>query len=183
MMLKARRPMGCPPREAVIVTFHVPAMESRPMPRYRPPSTCESFASLRMAGMFIVGIAGMENTAVTSASVIAVPSGCLTVTAIVLSPAIGLRQPWRRFNPKPRNDFGLVSPKTCDATPGDTRQQRPGGRGVATRQATRQLKSSQPLPVGVAKNASRDTTRQATDVAATELRSGPPVLLRNAPPP
>ena len=86
MMLKARRPMGCPPREAVIVTFHVPAMESWPMPRYRPPSTCESFASLRMAGMFIVGIAGMENTAVTSASVIAVPSGCLTVTSIVLSP-------------------------------------------------------------------------------------------------
>ena len=39
--------------------------------------------------MFIAGIAGMENTAVTAASVIGEPSGCRTVTSIVLSPDFG----------------------------------------------------------------------------------------------
>ncbi len=88
-MLKLRRPIGSPSRVAVTVTFHVPAIDSCPMPRYRPPSTCVSFASARIAGMFIAGIAGMENTAVTAASVMAVPSGWRTVTSIVLSPDFG----------------------------------------------------------------------------------------------
>jgi hypothetical protein len=42
-----------------------------------------------MAGMFIAGIAGIENTAVTTASVTGAPSGCRTVTSIVLSPDFG----------------------------------------------------------------------------------------------
>ena len=50
---------------------------------------CVSFVSLRMAGMFMAGIAGIEKTAVTAASVIAVPSACRTVTSIVLSPDFG----------------------------------------------------------------------------------------------
>src|SRR4030095_14321417 len=45
-----------------------------------------SVSSARMAGMFIAGMAGIENTAVTAASVTAVPSGWRTVTSIVLSP-------------------------------------------------------------------------------------------------
>ena len=42
---------------------------------------------MRMAGMFMDGIAGIENTAPTEASVTGAPSGCTTVTSIVLSPA------------------------------------------------------------------------------------------------
>jgi hypothetical protein len=43
----------------------------------------------RIAGMFIDGIAGMENTVVTVASITGEPSGCFTVTSNVLSPASG----------------------------------------------------------------------------------------------
>jgi hypothetical protein len=39
--------------------------------------------------MFIAGIAGIEKTAVTATSVTIVPSGCLTVTSIALSPDLG----------------------------------------------------------------------------------------------
>ena len=85
-MLNVRRPTGSPSRVAVTVTFQVPDMESCPVPRYRPPSTCVKAASLRIAGMFIAGIAGMENTAVTDASLTGEPSAPLTVTSIALSP-------------------------------------------------------------------------------------------------
>jgi hypothetical protein len=46
-------------------------------------------AVLRIAGMFIEGIAGMENTVVTVASVTGEPSGRFTVTSRELSPALG----------------------------------------------------------------------------------------------
>jgi hypothetical protein len=51
------------------------------VPRYRPAPWWASGASLRIAGMFIDGIAGMENTTFTVASVTGDPSGCVTVTS------------------------------------------------------------------------------------------------------
>ena len=39
--------------------------------------------------MFIDGMAGIENTALTAASVSGAPPGCLTVTVMALSPAAG----------------------------------------------------------------------------------------------
>ena len=49
----------------------------------------ESVVSLRIAGMFIVGIAGMNNVAVTSASATGLPDESFTVTSKVLSPVRG----------------------------------------------------------------------------------------------
>jgi hypothetical protein len=46
-------------------------------------------ASLRIAGMFIAGMAGMENTAVTVASVTGAPFRSVTLTSIALLPDSG----------------------------------------------------------------------------------------------
>lgn len=94
-------PSSSAPRETVTVTFQVPPIDSWPGPRYCPEPWCASVAVLRIAGMFIEGIAGIENTVVTVASLTGVPSGCLTVTSNVLLPASGgsgsLRNSMARF--------------------------------------------------------------------------------------
>ena len=87
--LKLLRPSSSGPRATTMFTVHVPLIESCPTPRYRPADSWVSVAELRMAGMFIAGIAGMMNTTVTVASVTGEPSGPLTVTATPLSPAFG----------------------------------------------------------------------------------------------
>ena len=49
----------------------------------------DNFASLRIAGMFIVGIAGMKNCTNTSASSIGLPVASFTVASSWLSPVFG----------------------------------------------------------------------------------------------
>jgi hypothetical protein len=77
------------PRVAVIATFHVPPIDNRTSPRYCPAPLCWSDDSVRIAGMFIDGMAGIDSTTLTAASVTGAPSGCLTLTISVLSPAEG----------------------------------------------------------------------------------------------
>jgi len=59
-------PSGWPFRETVTVVSHRPAMKTSPVPRYRPPPTGSTFTLLRIAGMLIVGMAGMNNCTTTS---------------------------------------------------------------------------------------------------------------------
>ena len=105
----------------------------------------------------------------------------------------------RRPNSNPPNEFSLLSPKTHQATPGDTRQRVPqvgvfaylggaaaGGspqgsqpkspcRPAITRQATSQLQPAQQLRPTVAQNASGDTKRHATASRAMDSTSCRPV--------
>ena len=71
------------------VASHLPAIITWPGPRYTPPPACRSFVSFRIAGMFIVGMAGMKNCTLTSASSIGWPLASLTVASSWLSPVVG----------------------------------------------------------------------------------------------
>ena len=106
-MLVCRVANSLAPSATVIATFQVPPIESWPLPRYRPWPSCWRAASLRIAGMFIEGIAGIVNTAFTFRDSTGEPSGFLTVTTTVLSPLAG------GFGSVPN-----VTTKPSDAPPG-----------------------------------------------------------------
>ena len=88
-MLNLLVPSVSAPRDTVTFTFQVPLIESWPVPRYVPLPAWVNGASLRIAGMFIAGMAGIENTAVTVASVTGAPFRSVTLTSIVLLPDSG----------------------------------------------------------------------------------------------
>ena len=67
--------------------------------------------------MFIAGIAGMENTAVTAASVMGEPSGCRTVTSIVLSPDFGGSGSLLKSIVTPSVDVGPAGGRVCRHCP------------------------------------------------------------------
>lgn len=57
--LNLRLPISWPPRITITVASHAPAMAMLPFPRYRPPPSCFKGTVVRIAGIFMSGIAGM----------------------------------------------------------------------------------------------------------------------------
>ena len=73
-------PTSAPFCLTLTVTVHLPAIITCPVPVYLSAPEGFSFTSLRIAGMFIAGIAGMTSRTDTSASVTGFPAASLTVT-------------------------------------------------------------------------------------------------------
>jgi hypothetical protein len=76
------------PRFTVTVASQRPAIITLPGPLYRPPPSCFNGTVFRISGIFMAGIAAMNNSTDTSTSVTGCPPD-ITITLNVLSPVFG----------------------------------------------------------------------------------------------